>query len=111
MRPPGLAETANKGGIVRLQEDQLGVDQPPQAGEHFGKTLQAHSFAHVNYQCRGVHCGVVADELSELRDQFDGQVVHRVVAKVFKGLQRARLTRAAHSRHDHQLTRAHGQPI
>src|SRR5689334_15855515 len=103
MRTPRLTEAPNQGGLVSFKEDQPGWHHPPDAFEQARKTFERGALADVHHQRRPPNGRRVLGELGELRDQFDGEVVHRIVAQVFQRLEHGSLARAAQPGDDHQL--------
>ena len=68
-----------------------------------GKLLERGAFADVHHQRRAADVGRVLGQLGEFRDQFDGQVVHRIVAQILQGLEHGAFAGAAQAGDDHQL--------
>ena len=56
----------------------------PDAFEQSRKTLQRGAFANIHHQRRSPDRRRVFSELGELRDQLDGQIVHRIVAQILQ---------------------------
>src|ERR1035438_1009477 len=103
VRPPRLAEAADDGVVVRLQKDEPRGYRFLDAGEDLGKRLQPGALANIHHQGCRLNARIVARQLSELRDQCHRQVVYRVKAQIFQGLQHGTLARAAQPGDHHQL--------
>ena len=60
-----------------------------------GNCFSVCAFANVDHQRRAADVGRILGQFGEFRDQPDGQIVHRVVAQIFEGLENRGLARTA----------------
>ena len=87
MRTPGLAVAAQQRVFVGLEKQHRGLQRAPQGLQQLRQLVEPRTFADIDHQGGALDFGRVAHQVGEVRNQADRQVVDRVVAEVFEGLQ------------------------
>src|ERR1017187_4974315 len=103
VRPPRLGKPAHQRLFVRLQEYHAGRKRLSHLLQNRRKAVQPRRLAHIHHQRRARNLGRLPHQVGKAWNQFQRQVVHRVVAEVIKRLQRRQLPRAGHPGQNHQL--------
>src|SRR5437773_4748080 len=98
-----FTESPRDGFVVRFQEQQAGGNFAADTRIDGRESLEAQPFANIHYQGGETNARGVPGQLGEFRDEPDGQVVHRVIAEIFKNLEDRSFARAAQTGDDHQL--------
>src|ERR1035437_6123810 len=103
VRPARLREAAHQCLFAGLQEDHPRRKHLAHLLQNRRKAIQPHALANIHHQGRELDLDRLADQVGKPRNQFQRQIVDRVVAQVLKRLQSRQLPRARHAGQDHQL--------
>jgi hypothetical protein len=70
--------------------------------------VEFRAFAYIDHQRCAADLGRLQRHLGEARDQFDGKIVHAVIAQILKSLKYGCFAGAAHSRDNDQFGSVRG---
>jgi hypothetical protein len=84
MGPPGFTEPAHQGRVVGFEENEARAHQPAQTPVQRGEAFERGAFANIDDNGGLADIRGVLGQLSELRDQIDGEIVDRVVAQILE---------------------------
>src|SRR5215472_9351029 len=93
MRPPGLREASYQRILARLEIENPCGQHPANLFEDRRELVQPHALADIHDQGGALDLRRLPHQVRKARHQFQRQVVYRVEAEVFKGLQRRELSR------------------
>src|SRR5262249_26264815 len=103
MRAASLAIAAEEYGIRSFQKNDLSCDHAPNRFHDRGEVFELFFFANVHHQRGNVNLPRPACEFGKTRNQTNRQVVHTVIAEVFKCLEDGSLPGATHACDDDQF--------
>ena len=105
MRPPRLAVAPQQRGVTRFQINHPRRYRQFHRLQDRWQFLELRTLAHIHYQRRPRDLSRPQRQFGKPRNQLHRQIVHAVVAKIFKSLQRRSLPRPAHASDDDEFRR------
>ena len=87
VRPPCFRVAAHQHRVLRIQKNHSRREQLAHALQYLGQAVQRGSFANIHHDRRALNLARCAYQRGKIRQQFERQVVHGVIAQIFKSLQ------------------------